>query len=435
MSLRIAMISEHASPIARPGSVDSGGQNVYVARLARHLVRRGHKVDVYTRRDSDVPERTVCASGVRVIHVPAGPPRFIHKEQLLPYMDPFARFMLRRWREAGGYDLVHANFFMSGLVGCQIKAETGVPLVITFHALGRVRRQYQGQADQFPAERLAIEDRIIEEADRIIAECPQDEEDQVRLYGADPAKIRVVPCGFDETELWPVEMGQARERLGLERYEPLVLQVGRLVPRKGADNAIRGFARLMREHRIAARMIIVGGESKEPDPVKTPEIGRLQSVARDEGIADRVVFAGQVDRSLLKFYYSAADVFVTTPWYEPFGMTPLEAMACGAPVVGSNVGGIKFTVRDGQTGFLVPPNDPDTLGERLAALCRRPDLRQAFSKAAVTWVNRWFTWRQVSNMVAEVYDDLLGRLARPRPVIPIAPLAPATLATREIRNA
>src|SRR5204863_1814580 len=152
---------------------------------------------------------------------------------------------------------------------------------------------------------------------------------------------------------------------------------------------------------------IVGGESKEPDPIKTPEIGRLQEVARKEGVDDRVVFAGQADRQTLKYYYSAADIFVSTPWYEPFGITPLEAMACGTPVVGANVGGIKFTVRDGETGYLVPPNDPELLAERLAHLYKHPKLLSVFGRQAIRRANDLFTWQKVTNGIAALYEEVV----------------------------
>jgi D-inositol-3-phosphate glycosyltransferase len=254
---------------------------------------------------------------------------------------------------------------------------------------------------------LAIEDRLVAEADRLIAECPQDEDDQVRLYGANPANIRLVPCGFDRAEFWPLAKSQARQRLGFAMDERLVLHVGRMVPRKGVDNVVRGFARLVREQQIEARLVIVGGESDQADAARTPEIGRLMAIARQEQIGDWVTFAGRKGRDELKYYYSAADVFVTTPWYEPFGITPIEAMACGTPVIGANVGGIKYSVRDGETGYLVPPNDADALGEQLAQLFRHPQRLRRLSQRAVERVNRLFTWRRVAAQIADVYEDIL----------------------------
>ncbi len=406
---RIALISEHASPLGAPGGRDSGGQNVYVDRLARWLARMGYHVDVFTRRDSPtLPQVVEFAPGARVVHVPAGPAAVVPKEKLLPYMPAFTEWLLRFLNRHGRYDLVHANFFMSGLVAAEVKRACGIPFVVTFHALGRVRRLHQGQADTFPAERLAIEDRIVAEADRIIAECPQDEEDLVRLYGADLDRLAIIPCGFDPEELWPVDKPLARMALGLERDEPLLLQLGRLVPRKGVDTVIRALARLRRRHGITARLLIVGGESEEPDPRATPEIGRLQEIAAAEGVAEAVTFAGRKGREALKFYYSAADVFITTPWYEPFGITPLEAMACGTPVIGANVGGIKYSVRDGETGYLVPPNDPDAVAERAALLLCHPQLRAALGRRAIAHVRTHFTWEEVARRMAALYEELLA---------------------------
>jgi glycosyltransferase involved in cell wall biosynthesis len=278
--------------------------------------------------------------------------------------------------------------------------------VVTFHALGKVRRLHQKEADAFPAERSAIEERVVREADRIIAECPQDEKDLTALYGADPAKLRTIPCGFDPAEFGPTDRVAARRLVGITGGEPTVLQLGRMVPRKGVDDVIRGVARLRRAHGIAARLLVVGGETRDPDPAATPEIGRLMRVAAEEGIADAVTFVGSRGRRELRAFYAAADVFVTTPWYEPFGITPVEAMACGTPVVGAAVGGIKATVRDGVTGFLVPPKDPDALAGRLAALLGDPALRVVMGRAALRRANALYTWAKVTEQVARLYHEV-----------------------------
>jgi glycosyltransferase involved in cell wall biosynthesis/phosphoheptose isomerase len=324
-------------------------------------------------------------------------------------MDEFAQYMQRFCRcQRETYDLVHANFWMSGLVAYELKKALGLPFVNTFHALGRVRRLHQKEADQFPDARFDIEDRIVAEADRILAECPQDEEDLIRLYNADPVKIGIVPCGFDPMELSPISKPLARYALTIPPEEKVILQLGRIVPRKGVDTAIRGLGRLVHNHRISARLLIVGGESDDPNPAVTPEIGRLQQIAEEEGVRDRVTFVGRRGRETLKYYYSAADIFVTVPWYEPFGITPVEAMACGTPVVGSNVGGIKYTVRDGETGYLVPPNDPDRLAERLAHLYAHPMLMGLLSRQAIRRANDLFTWAKVTSAVANVYEEVLA---------------------------
>ncbi|MGA9924817.1 MAG: glycosyltransferase [Isosphaeraceae bacterium] len=408
MRRRVALISEHASPLAVLGGVDSGGQNVYVGKVASHLAELGYDVDVFTRRDSShLPRVARWTHGVRIIHVPAGPPSPVRKENMLGFMGEFTAFVLQACR-CKPYDLLHANFFMSGLVAADVKAVLGTPFVVTFHALGRVRRLYQLETDSFPEERLAIEDRIIAEADRIIAECPQDEEDLIRLYDADPEKITIVPCGFDPAEFWPLEKAAARVALGLDPDERLILQLGRMVPRKGVETAIRGLGRLRAQHGISARLLVVGGESDDADAQITPEIGRLRKIASAEGLDQEVNFVGRRGRDQLRYYYSAADLFVTTPWYEPFGITPVEAMACGTPVVGSNVGGIKFTVRDGENGYLVPPNDPEALAERIAHLYQNPKLLSVLSRQAVRRANDLFTWQRVTGAVADLYEEVLS---------------------------
>lgn len=398
--LRIWMISEHASPLAAAGGVDSGGQNVYVAEVARALAGAGHRVDVLTRRDSPaLPPVTELESGVRVHAIDAGPPCFVPKEELLPFMPAFAA---RAAELAPRPQVIHANFFMSGLVGLQLRERWQVPLVTTFHALGLVRREHQRQADRFPPERLAIERELVHESDRVIAACPQDERDLVRLYGAAPERLVRVPCGVDIAALRPGSQAEARARLGIADDTFLVLQLGRLVPRKGVDNVIRALAWLP-----GAQLAVVGGESDAPDEAATPEIGRLRGVAIESGVEARVTFAGRARRDALRDWYVAADVFVTTPWYEPFGITPLEAMACGTPVVGSEVGGIAYTVQHGVTGFLVPPHDPKALAGRIAELRDEPGLRAAMGRAGVHRVRSLFTWDQVAHQLARVYRSVL----------------------------
>jgi D-inositol-3-phosphate glycosyltransferase len=410
MLRRIALISEHASPLSALGGVDSGGQNVYVAQVGQHLARAGYNVDVFTRRD-DANLRTVVEleDGLRVIHVTAGPAAYVPKEEMLPYMSEFARWMQAFMSEQGTYDVVHANFFMSGVVAMRLKRQLGIPFAVTFHALGLVRLKHQGGIDRFPRERGQLEAQIMAEADAIIAECPQDELDQQELYGADPDKMSVIPCGFDPAELGPLDRTLARRRLGLDPRESIVLHIGRMVPRKGVDTAIEGFAQLVQRHRMAARMLVVGGESDLPDPRLTPEIGRLMEVTKQQEIANLVTFVGRRGRKCLRDYYCAADLFVTTPWYEPFGITPVEAMACGTPVIGSDVGGIKYTVQHGRTGFLVPPNDAEAVGLRMAQLLANPELRQRMRSASIQRANSLFTWQRVARQIAAVLEAIASR--------------------------
>lgn len=414
---RIAIISDHASPLAAPGSIDCGGQNVYVAHLARELALDGHLVDIFTRRDAIAQKQLVhWCENVRVVHVPAGPAHYVPKEQMLPYIQNFARFVTRfTRRQQALYDIVHANFFMSGMVAQHLKQVLGIPFVITFHALGHVRRLAQGAADAFPPARLRIESTLMRSADRIIAECAQDRQDMEQLYGALPERIAEAPCGFDPGELWPAPMDEARARLGLAQDKFIVLQLGRLVPRKGVDTVIQGVSMLRARHGVNAELVVVGGEIGRVHGHDNPEMARLRALARQLGIAEHVRFTGQKPRAELRDCYSAANVFVTTPWYEPFGITPVEAMACARPVIGSEVGGIKSTVVDGATGFLIPSRDPQAVAQRLFALQQDPALARRMGEEGQRRACQHYTWRIVARQAAAIYAAVLERARAPSP--------------------
>lgn len=408
-SKRIAFISEHASPLANLGGVDTGGQNVYVAQLAKHLADQGHTIDVYTRMEDNTVANVVdWIPNIRVIHIQAGPVKVMPKEEILPFMPEFDRRMQAFIKEEKlVYDLIHANFFMSGLVAMNIKLKLDIPFVITFHALGHVRRLHQKEKDNFPEERLDIETLICKEADQIIAECPQDRDDLIEHYNADPAKIAIVPCGFSQAEFHPVNKNIARKILRIDTDEKVLLQLGRMVPRKGIDNVIRAVAALKKENAAKVKLMVVGGSEENMAGSSCPEYQRLFNLASSLGIADKVHFAGKKNREYLKFYYAAADVFITTPWYEPFGITPLEAMACGTPVVGSDVGGIKYSVVDGHTGALVPPKNAEALAAKLDELISNETLLNQMGQNALRHVNENFTWKKVAMEVGMVYRNVL----------------------------
>jgi D-inositol-3-phosphate glycosyltransferase len=387
MKKRIAFISEHASPLAVLGGVDSGGQNVYVAEICKSLAKLGYVIDIFTRRDQALlPQVISWLPGIRVIHMDAGPASEVPKEALLGYMDEFVASMIRFIEQNQlQYDLVHANFFMSGLVASEVKKQLGIPYVITFHALGKIRMIHQKEKDAFPAARLDIEQMLVNDADYVIAECPQDKQDLVDHYQADPGRITIIPCGFSPEEFYPYSKTKARQRLGLHKDEIVLLQLGRVVPRKGIDNVIRAMRYLADVPKV--KLLIVGGSDDKPDFEKDGELRRLKEIARSEGVLESVEFVGRRDRQELRYYYQAADFFISTPWYEPFGITPLEAMACGTPVIGSEVGGIKYTVLHGKTGFLVPPHHPRALAEAIAEGVSCPEKHRALCQNALKWVN------------------------------------------------
>ncbi len=417
---RVAFLSEHASPLARRGGADAGGQNVYVDEVSRHLARLGYAVDVFTRRDDPgLPEVVDEGQGVRVVNLAVGPARHVPKDDLWPLMPAFRDALIDfAARDERRYDVLHGNFWMSGWVTAELRRRWGVPAVQIFHAMGKTKQRHQGAADTSPAERIAVELAVIRGVDRLIAQCPTEQAELVDDYGALPARVVVIPSAVDVDAYQPVPRDEARRRIDLATEDPVVVYVGRLLPRKDVRNVVRALALLRERGGPPARLLVVGGESEEPDPTATPELGELQRLAIALRVADRVHFTGQRPTSTLRDYYSAGDVAVTTPWYEPFGLTPLEAMACGRPVVGSAVGGITFTVQDGVTGYLVPPRDPAALAGRLEQLLTQPALRARMGRAARARVEREFTWETVARRTATLYETL--RAARPPSRRPLA---------------
>lgn len=366
--MKVAIVSEHASPLAVLGGTDAGGQNVAVAALAMGLAERGIEVTVHTRRDDlSLPRRVPLAPGVTVDHVSAGPPEPMSKDLLLPYMDEFAADLYRQW-SAERPHVVHSHFWMSGYAAVRAARPLGLPVLHTFHALGVVKRREQGVRDTSPPRRIAIETRLLHEADLVIATCPDEVLELVRL-GADRDRIAVIPCGVDVGHYTPD--GPAAPRT----ETPRLLYVGRLVQRKGIGNAITAMAELS-----GAELVIAGG----PDPAELhldPEVGRLRQLAAAHGVGDRVRFLGRVDRSALPALYRSADMVVCVPWYEPFGLAAVEAMACGVPVVASAVGGLAETVLDGVTGIHIPPRRPDLAAAAVRRLLADPVLRKRLGAA------------------------------------------------------
>lgn len=391
--MRIDLVSEHASPLAAIGGVDAGGQNVHVAALAAGLAQRGHEVTVHTRRDDEaLPERVVLQDGYDVVHVPAGPARELPKDDLLQHMPDFAAHLRRNWTAAPPH-LVHAHFWMSGLAS--VAAAGGIPVLQTFHALGSVKRRHQGDADTSPPDRIELERSLCRRVTRVVATCT-DEVLELRRLGLTPDRVSIVPCGVDTsvfTPHGPIAPKGDRTRL---------LVLGRLVERKGQDDAVRAL-RAVPE----AELVVVGGPPRDAIDAD-PEVRRLRAVAAEAGVADRLGFAGSVARDDVPAWIRSADVVLAVPWYEPFGITPLEAMACGRPVVATAVGGLRDSVADGVTGDLVPPRDPQRLGEALAALLADDARRAAYGAAGVERARARYPWTRVVADTESVYRQVLS---------------------------
>jgi D-inositol-3-phosphate glycosyltransferase len=399
--LRIALVSEHASPLAVLGGADAGGQNVHVAALATELAGQGHSVTVHTRRDATrLSGRVAMAGGVVVDHVDAGPPCPVPKDQLLPYMPAFAAELARTWR-ADPPDVAHAHFWMSGLASIEAARPLGIPVVQTFHALGVVKRRHQGGADTSPPERLAVEARLAGEVDHIVATCA-DEVEELKGIGADPARMTIIPCGVDLRLFRPA--GPEAQRSG----RPRILVVGRLVERKGTADVLRAMSLLPE-----AELVVAGGPARE-ELDDDPEFQRLTALAEQLGVSERVTFLGRIPQGRLPLLLRSAEVVACAPWYEPFGIVPLEAMACGTAVVASAVGGLQDSVVDGVTGLLVPPRHPERLAEAIGGLLVDDVRRRRMGRAGVARARSLYGWPSIARRTAEVYRQLARQLAEGR---------------------
>ena len=391
------MISEHASPLAALGGVDAGGQNVHVAALSTALARRGHRVTVYTRRDSpDLPAKVRVQPRLEVVHVDAGPATHVPKDELLPFMEALADGVVQDWGRTPP-DIVHGHFWMSGIAALNAARSEPegfrVPVVQTFHALGTVKRRHQGADDTSPLERRFLEPSVGRSADRIIATC-SDEVFELKAMGIDTAKVSIAPCGVD-LDLFTSE-GPADARSGPHR----ILSVGRLVPRKGVDLVIRSLPYLKAAGFADVELLIVGGGARGQDP----EAQRLLGLAHDLGVADQVELRGQVPREAMPAIFRSADAVACTPWYEPFGIVPLEAMACGIPVVAAAVGGLTDSVVDHGTGLHVPPKDPAAIAEAVAMLLASPALRAKLGRAGERRAKARFSWNRVAAETEKAYQ-------------------------------
>ncbi|MBE3008045.1 glycosyltransferase [Microbispora sp. NEAU-D428] len=386
--MRIALVSEHASPLATLGGVDAGGQNVHVAALALALAERGNEVVVHTRRTSpDQPDVVPMAPGVTVEHVPAGPAEPLPKDELLPHMPEFGAHLARGWK-AEPPDVAHAHFWMSGLATLTAAEPLHIPVVQTYHALGTVKRRWQGEADTSPPGRIAIERDIGRRAVAVIATC-SDEVGELVAMGVPRDRITVVPCGVDLGLFRPDGPSAPRGD------RPRVLSIGRMVPRKGVDTVVRAMRQVP-----GAELVIAGGDPGDEEST------RLRTLADGLGLGDRVRLIGSVSRAEVPALMRSADVLVTVPWYEPFGMVPLEALACGVPVVASAVGGHLDTVAG--CGVLVPPRRPRALSRELGDLLARPGLRAALSAAGARRARARYGWPRIAEQTESVYRNLAG---------------------------
>jgi D-inositol-3-phosphate glycosyltransferase len=403
------MLSYHTCPLATLGGKDTGGMNVYVRDLTRQLGYLGIQVDVFTRsQDEHVPHVLHdLGYGNRVVHVTSGPETPLPKHELPRYLSQFVdgiqSFAIGKSIQ---YDLIHSHYWMSGLAARELKQKWNIPIIHMFHTLGIMKQRVAREAAEAEGEdRLSGEREILRIADRIVAPTPAELAQLQWLYEADVNKVVIIPPGVDLGHFYPIPADEAKEYIGVQPCETVVLYVGRIEPLKGIDTLIEAIA-MMRQMGVVVCLSIIGGDPDLSQEAKNAEMARLQSLQERDGLEDLVAFLGKRSQDSLPYYYSAAEAVVVPSHYESFGMVALEAMACGTPVVASQVGGLAFLVQDGITGFTVPVEEPRALAEKLIWLVRNPEKRKMMGGNAARFA-RDYSWETIAKRILQVYRDVL----------------------------
>ncbi len=411
------MLSVHACPLAKLGGRDSGGMNVYVREVARELAGRGIEVDVFTRwREPADPQIQELAPGARVIHIESGPIRYIPKMEVYDRIGHFTSSVLEYVEQHGlTYDAIHSHYWLSAVVARELGARWRLPTVHMSHTLGLVKLEV---SDEEPDEetdiRVEIERRAIRESDAVVAASEIEAGELLRLYGAQPAKLSIVPCGVDTDVFRPVRQIDAREALGRDQCERLVLFVGRIEQIKGIDVLLDAMGLLFKRRpdlRGELCLLVVGGALDEgADAPETEKIQDLRRMVHEHRMEDSVDFVGSVEQDRLALWYSAADLCAVPSLTESFGLVALEAMACGTPVVATKVGGLQTVVEDGGSGLLVEPGDHSALAEAMEQVLMDHRLRMHLAHGARDRAER-FTWHRVGDGIESLYERVLAERA------------------------
>ena len=409
------MISYHTCPLATLGGKDTGGMNVYVRELTRQLGHMGIHVDVFTRSQDDHVPHVLheLGYGNRVVHVPAGPEHPAPKQELANYVPQFVEGVKYFACEKGiRYDVIHSHYWMSGIAAAALSdAWGGTPIVHMFHTLGEMKNRIARTDGEREGEyRLEGERQVLRRVDRVVA-ATLAEVTQLRfLYKANASKLVVIPPGVDVSHFYPIPADEAKMYVGLKPEDRMVLFVGRIEPLKGLDTLIQAMSELELQEKQRVHLAIIGGDPSASPREMSGEMARLQKLCDDLSVGQTVVFLGKRDQDKLPYYYSAAELVVMPSHYESFGMVALEAMACGTPVIASEVGGLAYLVKDGETGFTIPDQEPDMLCEKISWLLNDHDLHAAMSQRAVEYAQD-YAWEKIATQIVGVYDGLLEKAA------------------------
>ena len=404
----VAMLSVHTGPLDALGGKDTGGMNVYVRELTRAFGKRGIATDIFTRsQHPDAPRIQRIGECGRVFRVPAGPETPYDKNKVYDHLPHFTQGVLEIANQQRlHYDILHGHYWLSGLAARALGDAWHIPVVQMFHTLGELKNQVAGSAAEMEsALRIAQEGEVMRSADLLVAATALEKDQMQTLYGADPAKVAVVPPGVDLERFRPLPCAEARAHIGIPSHHKMVLFVGRIQPIKGIETLIRAMALLFRDVPELADQVclcIIGG-SRQDSASEPQELARLKTLQQELGIGNLVTFLGSKDQAELVYYYSAASVVVIPSHYESFGMVALEAMACGTPIIASDVGGLSFSVADNFSGYLVPRGDPGMLANKIDLLLDQDDLRRQLGEQARQWVKR-YSWTQIAEEILAVYE-------------------------------
>lgn len=409
MIKRVAMLSVHTCPLATLGGKETGGMNVYVRDLSREFSRRGIEVDVYTRsQDPSIPRITELAEHGRVFHIKAGPERPYNKHKIYNHLVEFV-INVESYQEK--YDIIYSHYWLSGLAANGLRRTWDIPMVQMFHTLAEMKnRVAQGPDEREPEQRVICEGEIMRFADRLVAATPLEKNQMSWLYGAEPDKIDVVPPGVDLNRFKPMAQAEARTQIGVPSSHQMILFVGRLQPLKGLDTLVRALALVRKREPDLAKNIclsIIGGDANPDSELEQKELAKLNRLQVELNIEDLVTFLGGKDQDTLVYYYAAAEMVVMPSHYESFGMVAIEAMACGTPVIASDVGGLSFSIEDGFNGYLVPGKDHNALADKIILLLKYRWLRDQLSEQAQLWVKR-YSWVNIADEVMDVFERALS---------------------------
>ncbi len=404
----IALISDHADPAAEIGLEEAGGQNVYVRHIGENLATLGWQVDMFTRKvnpnDDDIVQHSPHC---RTIRLKAGAETYIPRDKLFEFMPEFVQsFQAFQTTHGMNYPLIHTNYWLSAWVGLELQKISAIQLLHTYHSVGAVKYQSGQVRPQSADLRLQIEREILEKANSIVATSPQ-EVQTLRSLVSSHGKIEMIPCGTDTSNFRLMSKTDARIQLNLDLHEKIVLYVGRFDPRKGIETLVRAFALLKEEGVENVKLVIVGGSS--PQMPDGDEKERIESIIGELGLSPEVIFAGRIGHDILPLYYTAADVCVIPSHYEPFGLVAIEAMACGTPVIASDVGGLKFTIIPEETGLLVPPLDIEAFAKGIHRILFDDLWARKMRKQGSANVHQRFTWGGVAIQLSELYRYLLAQ--------------------------